>query len=144
MGACISRVLTAALALLLAAPASALACPVCGLAGSEESGAAYLGMTVMLSALPLGMIAGVAIWVRRRIVAADAAPDHSRSSTHAEPSPTMGHAPIVSHAAAEVALDHLGDRGRAPSFRVPHQVGVVAMARPRARPESGKLAKGRR
>jgi hypothetical protein len=60
------------LALLLLAPASALACPVCGLAGSAESNTAYVAMTVMLSALPLGMIAGVAIWIRRRVTADEA------------------------------------------------------------------------
>jgi hypothetical protein len=62
------------LGLLLLAPESALACPVCGLAGSDESGTAYVAMTVMLSALPLGMIAGVALWVRRRLKAAETPP----------------------------------------------------------------------
>ena len=54
-------------ALLLIAPGPALACPVCGLAGTDDSNSAYVAMTIMLSALPLGMIAGVAIWIRRRI-----------------------------------------------------------------------------
>ena len=43
-----------------------LACPVCGLASGSDNQSAYAWMSVMLSALPLGMIAGAAIWVYRR------------------------------------------------------------------------------
>ena len=54
-------------------PAPALACPVCGLAGTGESGWAYLAGTIMLSVLPLGMIGGVAFWVYRRVQKAETA-----------------------------------------------------------------------
>lgn len=43
------------------------ACAVCGLVGTGESGSAYLAMTLVMSALPLMMIGGVAWWVYRRI-----------------------------------------------------------------------------
>jgi hypothetical protein len=43
-----------------------LACAVCGLIGTEESGLAYLTMTLIMSALPLVMIGGVSWWVYRR------------------------------------------------------------------------------
>jgi hypothetical protein len=52
--------------LLLAVPVAALACPVCGLAGTADNRDAYAAMTVMLSAVPLAMIAGVAVWLIRR------------------------------------------------------------------------------
>ena len=72
-----------AVILLLVAPGPALACPVCGLSGTDDSNGAYIAMTVMLSALPLAMIAGVAAWVRRRISA-----DELRSTeTGAPPRP---------------------------------------------------------
>jgi hypothetical protein len=50
----------------LAAPAVALACPVCGLAGTSDNTWAYGAMSVMLSAVPLGMIVGVSTWLVRR------------------------------------------------------------------------------
>jgi hypothetical protein len=53
-------------ALLLTTPATALACPVCGLAGTGDNNGAYLAMTVMLSAVPLGMIVGLSAWLVRR------------------------------------------------------------------------------
>lgn len=52
--------------LLLAAPSAALACAVCGTSGPTDNGWAYFAMTIVLSALPLGMIGGVVFWVRRR------------------------------------------------------------------------------
>lgn len=48
------------------APALALACPVCG-QGREGSGTALLIMTLILTALPLGMIAGVIGWLAVRV-----------------------------------------------------------------------------
>ncbi len=43
-----------------------IACAVCGLVGSGDSGIAYLVMTIVMSALPLLMIGGVSWWVYRR------------------------------------------------------------------------------
>lgn len=48
-------------------PASAWACPACGLAGAGDNNGAYVAMSVMLSILPLGMIGGVAFWLYRRV-----------------------------------------------------------------------------
>jgi hypothetical protein len=47
-------------------PEPAWACPVCGLAGPGDNGWAYAAMSVVLSALPLGMIAGTVFWVYKR------------------------------------------------------------------------------
>lgn len=65
------RVIASALVICLAAPAVALACPVCGTAGANDNGWAYFAMTIVLSGLPLGMIGGVVFWVARRSSAAD-------------------------------------------------------------------------
>lgn len=59
------RVITALL-FVFAAPAAALACPVCGLAGPGDNGWAYFAMTMVMSILPLGFMGGVAYWVYRR------------------------------------------------------------------------------
>ena len=61
------RLLLAALLLVVLAPASALACPVCGLAGPGNNGGAYFAMTMMLSIVPLAFIGGMSWWVYRRI-----------------------------------------------------------------------------
>lgn len=47
-------------------PSLALACTVCG-QGREGSGTALLVMTLILTALPLGMIAGVIGWLAVRV-----------------------------------------------------------------------------
>ena len=57
-----------AAALLMAAPASALACPVCGLVGSSDNTWAYQVMSAMLTLLPLAMI-GATVWWLARLVA---------------------------------------------------------------------------
>jgi hypothetical protein len=49
---------------LLALPAVAEACAVCGAADRNRN--AFLGMTIFLSLLPLGMIGGGVLWLRRR------------------------------------------------------------------------------
>jgi len=69
-----------ALLFVLAAPAVALACPVCGTSGMENNSWAYFAMTMVLSGLPLAMIGGVVFWVYRRASAADGqdAPDAHR------------------------------------------------------------------
>ena len=64
------RLLTAIGAIILALPASIEACAVCGLSGTRDSWLAYLVMTLVMSALPLVMIGGVAFWVYRRSKAA--------------------------------------------------------------------------
>ena len=51
---------------LLAAPSVALACPVCGLASTGDNQSSYIAMSAMLSILPLGMIAGMSIWLYRK------------------------------------------------------------------------------
>ena len=64
-----------AVALLVAlVPAPVLACPVCGLAGVKDNAAAYGIMSVILSLLPLAMIAAVAVWFVRRVRQAERAP----------------------------------------------------------------------
>jgi hypothetical protein len=68
----LSRTFAAALLMIVAAPALALACPVCGTTGPTDNGGAYVAMTVVLSGLPLAMIGGVVFWVARRVSAADA------------------------------------------------------------------------
>jgi hypothetical protein len=61
-----ARRLTIAVVLVLAcSPARLLACPVCGLGGTADNTWAYAAMTVVLSAVPLGMIGGIVLWIRR-------------------------------------------------------------------------------
>ncbi len=55
-------------------PDVALACPVCGLAGVEDNAGAYGMMSVILSLLPLAMIAAVATWLVRRVREAERPP----------------------------------------------------------------------
>lgn len=58
----------AALALLLLAlfPDAAQACPVC-FDSSDENRRAFIVTTAFLTLLPLGMVAGAGLWVRRRV-----------------------------------------------------------------------------
>jgi len=51
----------------LAGPATALACPACATAAPEASRQAFVSSTVFLSIMPLAMIAGAALWIRRRV-----------------------------------------------------------------------------
>ena len=53
-------------------PAALFACPVCGLAGSADNTWAYAAMSVVLSAVPLGIIGGIVFWLRK---ASKQAPD---------------------------------------------------------------------
>jgi hypothetical protein len=59
---------TAVSALMFVALASPvlLACPVCGLASASDNQSSYVSMSIMLSVLPLGMIAGFGIWLYRK------------------------------------------------------------------------------
>lgn len=52
-------------ALLVLFPEAAAACPVC-FSATEENRLAFLGTTVLLSLLPLGMVAGAGLWIRKR------------------------------------------------------------------------------
>ena len=49
----------------LAAAGAAQACPVCILADPKTAGT-YLNMTLMMSALPLGLLGGLIFWLKRR------------------------------------------------------------------------------
>jgi uncharacterized membrane protein len=80
-----TRLVTAALSLVLTAPASAFACAVCGLAGTQENWRAYRAMTWMMSGLPLAMIAGVGFWIYRRASARDASPLPPDADTGRDP-----------------------------------------------------------
>lgn len=55
-----------ALLLLAILPDVAHACPVC-FDPRDENRMAFLATTVFLSLLPLGMVAGAGVWVRRRV-----------------------------------------------------------------------------
>jgi hypothetical protein len=67
-----------AMLLLVAAPAAAFACAVCGMGGPGNNAGAYFGMTMALSGLPLLMIGGVVYWVYRRSTAAEASEEGHR------------------------------------------------------------------
>jgi hypothetical protein len=54
-----------ALALLLALPEVASACPVC-FDPREENRIAFLATTVFMSLVPLGMVGGMGLWLRKR------------------------------------------------------------------------------
>lgn len=53
-------------AALLAFPEAAAACPVC-FDARDENRQAFLATTAFLTLLPLGMLGGVGLWLRRRI-----------------------------------------------------------------------------
>jgi hypothetical protein len=53
------------LALLALLPEAAAACPVC-FDARDENRQAFLATTVFLSLFPLGMVASVGLWVRKR------------------------------------------------------------------------------
>ena len=60
-----TSVVLLALVLLLVLPDVVFACPVC-FDASDENRQAFLATTVFLSLLPLGMVAGVGLWIRKR------------------------------------------------------------------------------
>ena len=60
-----SLLAVAALALVLVLPEAVYACPVC-FDSSDENRQAFLATTAFLSLLPLGMVAGAGLWIRRR------------------------------------------------------------------------------
>lgn len=65
------RVVVATVILVLA-PRVALACPACALVGGKGNSTAYVSMTIMLMALPLGMILGIVVWLYRGVRRAEA------------------------------------------------------------------------
>jgi hypothetical protein len=69
-----------AAALLVAAPASALACPVCGLIGTSDNTWAYQAMSAMLTLLPLAMIGATVWWLARLVARADT--EHPPATQH--------------------------------------------------------------
>jgi hypothetical protein len=81
MHECISRrVVGLTASLLTAAPASALACPVCALVGTSNNTWAYQAMTAMLTLLPLAMIGALVWWLARLAARADR--QHQSASQH--------------------------------------------------------------
>ena len=54
-------------ALLVCAPGLAEACPVCNATKNEASRIAFLVTTAFLSLLPLGLVAGILLWLRSSI-----------------------------------------------------------------------------
>ena len=56
---------TLTLAFLAVLPDVAAACPVC-FDARDENRQAFLSTTIFLSLFPLGMVAGVGLWVRKR------------------------------------------------------------------------------
>jgi len=85
----LGRVLSVACAALLAAGGTQ-ACPVCILADPKTAGT-YLGMTLMMSALPLALLGGLIYWLKRRYSPPRAA---FRASAHAQTEPA---ARLVAH-----------------------------------------------
>ena len=83
--------------LLTAAPASALACPVCALVGTSNNTWAYQAMSAMLTLLPLAMV-GAAVWWLARL-AARADTERQSATEHA------------STAHRSVGLRRVGDDG---------------------------------
>ena len=59
------RIVGTTAGLLTAAPASALACPVCALIGPSDNTWAYQAMSAMLTLLPLAMIGATVWWLAR-------------------------------------------------------------------------------
>lgn len=59
------RAALAAVLLLLLLPDAAWACPVC-FDPREENRVAFLATTIFLSLVPLGMVGGLGMWLRRR------------------------------------------------------------------------------
>ena len=55
-----------ALLLLVSLPDVAHACPVC-FDSSDENRRAFIVTTAFMTLLPLGMVAGAGLWVRRRV-----------------------------------------------------------------------------
>ena len=68
-----------ALALLVVLPDVTYACPVC-FDPREENRVAFLATTAFLSLVPLGMVGGLGMWLRRRARELKGVPDVEDSS----------------------------------------------------------------
>ena len=75
-----SWVLPLALLLVVALPDVAHACPVC-FDPREENRFAFLATTVFMSLVPLGMVGGVGLWLRRRARELNGLPPEERSDS---------------------------------------------------------------
>jgi hypothetical protein len=75
-----SWVLPLALLLVLALPDVAHACPVC-FDPREENRFAFLATTVFMSLVPLGMVGGVGLWLRKRARDLKGLPPEDRSGS---------------------------------------------------------------
>jgi hypothetical protein len=69
--------LSALLGLLIILPDAADACAVCFQGRSDASRVAFIATTAAMTFLPLGVIGGMAWWVRRQFVKADEAASES-------------------------------------------------------------------
>lgn len=58
---------TVVAALVVASPRLAFACSVCSAGRDDETRAAFIGTTALLSLLPLALIGGAVLWLRRRV-----------------------------------------------------------------------------
>ena len=85
MNSVIRRVVGITASLLTAAPASALACPVCALVGTRNNTWAYQAMTAVLTLLPLAMVGATVWWLARLAARADTErlPATQHASDHA-------------------------------------------------------------
>ena len=59
-------IVLAVMALLAVWPEAASACPVC-FDSSDENRQAFLATTAFISLLPLGMVTGAGLWIRKRL-----------------------------------------------------------------------------
>lgn len=66
-----------AFALALVAPGAAEACSVC-FSTTEQNQWAFIGTTVFLSALPVGILLALGLWLRRRVLEMDARRESQR------------------------------------------------------------------
>ena len=87
------RVVWISASLLTAAPASALACPVCGFIGTSDNTSAYQAMSAMLTLLPLAMVGAIVWWLTRLATRADT----ERQSATQPASTPVGGAETDSH-----------------------------------------------
>ena len=88
------RVVGITASLLTAAPASALACPVCALIGPSDNTWAYQAMSAMLTLLPLAMI-GATVWWLARLAARADTEQHSATEHVIDRAPGGGPETIV-------------------------------------------------
>ena len=78
-----SWILPLAFLLLAVLPDVAHACPVC-FDPREENRLAFLATTVFMSLVPLGMIGGVGLWLRKRARELQGLPPEDRSDSTSE------------------------------------------------------------